>query len=85
MGDLVYSHTQHEWHVWLHWISVGICCIFALQIFVLMLCYRLEFFKVKPNAPGRRHNPNSLRNVRACPPPTRSRAFHNHLLTSLYS
>ena len=45
-GDIVYSDIQYEWHEWLHWISVGICCILALQIFVLMLCYRLEFFKV---------------------------------------
>ena len=45
-GDIVYSDIQYEWHEWLHWISVGICCILALQILVLMLCYRLEFFKV---------------------------------------
>ena len=42
---LFYSDEQYEWHHWLHYLSVGILVVFALQIISLFLIYCLEFFK----------------------------------------
>lgn len=40
-----FSHEQHEWEVVLHWLSVGILVVFAVQIFLLLCIYCAEFFK----------------------------------------
>mmetsp|Transcript_78318 Transcript_78318/g.122196 ORF Transcript_78318/g.122196 Transcript_78318/m.122196 type:complete len:625 (-) Transcript_78318:72-1946(-) len=36
---------QHDWEVVLHTISISILCVFAAQIFLVMVAYRLQFFK----------------------------------------
>jgi hypothetical protein len=41
----MFSVKQHDWEHWLHVISVSILGIFALQLFLLMLIYQLDFFK----------------------------------------
>jgi hypothetical protein len=60
-GDHQYSHSQYLWHTYLHWISISILLIFALQILLLVAAYRTKFFTVT----------NSL-SIKIYPPPPHS-------------
>lgn len=40
----VSNGSQVDWNTWLHWVSVGILGIFALQLILLMMIYQRQFF-----------------------------------------